>query len=109
MQELTGKIALVTGAGQGIGQGIALALAREGVDVVLAGRSLDKVARTAEMAMERGVRALPLACNVKDPNDLAVAVERCANDLGGIDKRWPGETGQRDKWIFCLTAAMVAA
>jgi NAD(P)-dependent dehydrogenase (short-subunit alcohol dehydrogenase family) len=85
MQELTGKIALVTGAGQGIGQGIALALAREGVDVVLAGRSLDKVARTAEMAMERGVRALPLACNVKDPNDLAVAVERCANDLGGID------------------------
>jgi NAD(P)-dependent dehydrogenase (short-subunit alcohol dehydrogenase family) len=85
MQELTGKIALVTGAGQGIGQGIALALASEGVDVILAGRSLDKVARTAEMAIERGVRALPLACNVKDANDLAVAVERGANDLGGID------------------------
>ena len=85
MSELKGKIALVTGAGQGIGQGIALALAAEGVDLLLAGRTLDKVAATAEMAGQRGVRAIPVACNVKDADDLARALERAVQDLGGID------------------------
>ncbi|HKT77267.1 MAG TPA: SDR family oxidoreductase [Sphingobium sp.] len=85
MSGLKGKVALITGAGQGIGQGIALALASEGVDLLLAGRTLDKLAQTADLVTARGVRALPIACNVKSALDLAAAVDLAARDLGGID------------------------
>jgi NAD(P)-dependent dehydrogenase (short-subunit alcohol dehydrogenase family) len=85
MSAMKGKVALITGAGQGVGQGIALALASEGVDLLLAGRTLDKVEQTARLAAERGVRAIPIACNVKDAADLAKAVDTAARDLGGID------------------------
>lgn len=85
MSALKGKVALITGAGQGVGQGIALALASEGVDLLLAGRTLDKVEQTARLAMERGVRAVPVACNVKDAADLTKAVDTAVRDLGGVD------------------------
>lgn len=85
MSTMKGKVALITGAGQGVGQGIALALASEGVDLLLAGRTLDKVEQTARLAAERGVRAVPVACNVKDAADLAKAVDTAVRDLGGID------------------------
>lgn len=85
MSALQGKVALITGAGQGIGQGIALALASEGVDLLLAGRTFEKVQETAQLAQERGVRAIAAACNVKDADDLAAAVDRAVTDLGGVD------------------------
>ncbi|HEY1635940.1 MAG TPA: SDR family NAD(P)-dependent oxidoreductase, partial [Acidimicrobiales bacterium] len=47
MGRLDGKVVIVTGAGQGIGAGIALAAAAEGASVVVAGRTLEKVERTA--------------------------------------------------------------
>lgn len=85
MSAMKGKVALITGAGQGIGQGIALALASEGVDMLLAGRTLDKVEQTARLAAERGVRAIPVACNVKAADDLTGAVETAVRELGGVD------------------------
>ena len=85
MRQLAGKVALITGAGQGIGQGIAFALASEGVDLVLAGRTLEKVEDTARQARQRGVRAVAIACDVKDPGDLAKAVDAAVGRLGGID------------------------
>ena len=85
MSALKGKVALITGAGQGVGQGIALALASEGVDLLLAGRTLEKVEQTARRAAEYGVRAIPVACNVKDVADLAKAVDTAVRDLGGVD------------------------
>jgi NAD(P)-dependent dehydrogenase (short-subunit alcohol dehydrogenase family) len=85
MGHLDGKIALITGAGQGIGQGIALALANEGVNLLLAGRTLDKVEQTARKAAERGVRAIPVACDVKLVDDLTRAVDTAVRELGGVD------------------------
>ena len=85
MSALKGKVALITGAGQGIGQGVALALAAEGVNLLLAGRTLEKVQETARLVEERGARAVPVACNVKAAEDLAAAVDRAVSDLGGVD------------------------
>lgn len=85
MAQLAGKIALITGAGQGIGQGIALAMASEGVDLLLAGRTLEKVEETARLAAERGVRAVPIRCDVKSADDLANAVDAAVTQLGGLD------------------------
>ncbi|MDE2618592.1 MAG: SDR family oxidoreductase [Sphingomonadales bacterium] len=85
MTDLTGKVALITGAGQGIGQGAALAMAAAGAAVAVSGRTLEKVEETARLVRERGGTALALACNVKSGDDLAAAVERTVGELGGID------------------------
>jgi len=58
MVDLKNKVALITGGGQGVGQGIALALAKQGSHVVITGRTLEKCETTAEMLRERGVKTL---------------------------------------------------
>jgi NAD(P)-dependent dehydrogenase (short-subunit alcohol dehydrogenase family) len=83
--KLTGKVALVTGAGQGVGQGIAFALAGEGAAVAVAGRTLAKVQQTATEIERRGGKALPIACNVKDAQALAGAVENVVRSLGALN------------------------
>ncbi|HXD03976.1 MAG TPA: SDR family oxidoreductase [Novosphingobium sp.] len=85
MTDLSGKVALITGAGQGIGQGVALAMASAGATVVVTGRTLSKVEQTAQLVAERGGTALPLACDVKSADDLAAAVEAAVNQFGGLD------------------------
>lgn len=85
MTDLSGKVALITGAGQGIGQGVALAMASAGAAVVLTGRTLAKVEATARIAEERGAAALALACDVKSDDDLAAAVDAAVGRFGGVD------------------------
>lgn len=85
MAELAGKVALVTGGGQGVGQGIALALASEGVAVTITGRTLAKVEETARLITEHGGKALAVAGNVKDAADLAAMVEQTVATFGGLD------------------------
>jgi NAD(P)-dependent dehydrogenase (short-subunit alcohol dehydrogenase family) len=71
---LAGQVALVTGAGRGLGRGCALALADAGADVALVARTasdLDDVAAAVEL---RGRRALPLVCDVTDAAAVAEAV-----------------------------------
>ncbi|WP_226016555.1 SDR family NAD(P)-dependent oxidoreductase [Novosphingobium sp. FKTRR1] len=82
---LGGKVALITGAGQGIGQGTALAMAAAGAVVAVAGRTVEKVEETARLVTARGGRALALACNVRSADDLAAAVASTVNEFGGID------------------------
>ncbi|MEZ5742498.1 MAG: SDR family oxidoreductase [Sphingomonadaceae bacterium] len=85
MTDLSGKVALITGAGQGVGQGIALALSAAGASVVLAGRTLEKVEKVATEIGERGGKALAVACNVKSADDLAATVEQAVAEFGGLD------------------------
>ncbi|MEP1594962.1 MAG: SDR family NAD(P)-dependent oxidoreductase, partial [Halieaceae bacterium] len=51
---LSGKTALVTGAGQGVGQGIALALAAQGASIAVTGRTMEKLENTCAQIEERG-------------------------------------------------------
>lgn len=85
MNQLAGKIAIITGSGQGVGLGIAQAFAAEGMAVALAGRSLEKVENAAQTIRAKGGTAIALACNVKNPADLAALTEQTAAQLGGID------------------------
>lgn len=85
MTDLTGKVALITGAGQGVGQGIALALSAAGAKVVLAGRTLAKVEAVAEVIRLRGGDAFPIACNVKEAADIAAVIDAAASRFGGLD------------------------
>ena len=85
MTTLSGKVAIVTGAGQGVGQGIALALSAAGAAVVVAGRTLEKVASTASKIESGGGQALAVACNVKDSADLQRVVEATLSRFGGLD------------------------
>ncbi len=85
MSALKGQVALVTGAGQGVGQGIALALATEGVDVAVVGRTLSKLETTCELLRERGVRAEAYELDVLKTESIAPLVARVAADLGRLD------------------------
>lgn len=85
MSELAGKVALITGAGQGVGQGIALALAASGVKVALAGRTLAKVESVAAEIAARGGEALALACDVKSASDLGAIVDQTVARFGALD------------------------
>lgn len=73
---LAGKVAVVTGAGSGIGQAAALLLAQHGVRVGLIGRTEEKLARTAEKIREAGGEALLAAADVSRPEQVETAIRR---------------------------------
>lgn len=85
MGDLSGKSAFVTGAGQGVGAGIAMALSAVGAKVALAGRTLAKVEATAKAIQERGGTAIAINCDVKSPEDCGTAIERAVKEFGGLD------------------------
>ncbi len=80
-----GKVALVTGAGRGIGRASALALAEGGADVVIAARTADQVEAVAEEARTFGVRAEPVVFDVMELDRLDELVRVATDRLGGLD------------------------
>jgi NAD(P)-dependent dehydrogenase (short-subunit alcohol dehydrogenase family) len=79
---LDGKVALITGAGQGVGRGIALAMAKEGAAIAVAGRTASKIDDTCAEILSIGGRAVPILCDVKVASDVIRTVEAA---FGGID------------------------
>jgi len=72
---LDGKVALITGAGQGVGRGIALAMAKEGAAIAVAGRTESKIKDTCAEIASFGGRAVPILCDVKVAADVARTVD----------------------------------
>jgi NAD(P)-dependent dehydrogenase (short-subunit alcohol dehydrogenase family) len=82
--DLSGRVALVTGASRGIGRALALGLARAGADVAVGGRSKDVDAVAAEIGA-CGRRAVALRLDVSHPEQSATAVAECIARLGSLD------------------------
>jgi 2-deoxy-D-gluconate 3-dehydrogenase len=81
--DLTGRVALVTGANTGIGQGIAVALAEAGADVALVGRS--PAEETEAKVRAAGRRAVQIRADLSTTAPIAGVVDRTLAELGGLD------------------------
>lgn len=75
-------VAVVTGAGRGIGRAVALKLAERGHDVALLARTVEQLDAVAGEVVARGRRAVALRCDVSNAGEVANAAERIAKDLG---------------------------
>lgn len=82
---LSGKVAIVTGPARGMGAAITLALAREGVDLCLAGRDTDAMAPVAAAVRALGRKAIVVACDVTDAIQVDQAVAATLAAFDGID------------------------
>jgi 3-oxoacyl-[acyl-carrier protein] reductase len=85
MTDLKNKNALITGAGKGIGKAIAIALAKEGVNVILISRTQTDIDQLADEASNLGVKSLALAADVSDMNSINGAVEKALSKFKTID------------------------
>ncbi|MBP1860055.1 SDR family oxidoreductase [Rhizobium herbae] len=110
--DLSGRRALVTGSSQGIGYALAEGLAAHGAEVILNGRSPDKVEVAVEALRKSGHAAHPAVFDVTDKDSVANGVAAVEADLGAIDIlvnnagmqfRTPLEDFPADKWDLLLS------
>ncbi len=85
MAKLQGKVALITGGGQGVGQGIAFALAAEGVSIAVAGRTRSKLDATVHAIEQRGGKAFAVECDVKSAASLKACVDAVVQHFGKLN------------------------
>ncbi len=80
---LKGKVAIVTGPAKGMGAAITLALAREGVDLCLAGRDMAAVAPVTKQVLGMGRKAIEVQCDVTEPAQIEAMVKKALDAFGG--------------------------
>ena len=89
MFDLTGKNAIITGSSKGIGKSIAMAMAKQGANVVISSRKVDVCEATAEeinnLKDEGAGKAIVIPCNISDKTALEMLVEETRSQLGQID------------------------
>ncbi len=85
MAGVTGRVALITGASQGIGRACALALAEAGANVALAARNEEKLASVVKEAEAKGVQAAAFRMDVADEDSVKAAVKSAIGQFGKID------------------------
>jgi NAD(P)-dependent dehydrogenase (short-subunit alcohol dehydrogenase family) len=82
---LAGKTALITGAGRGIGQAIAWAMAQQGADIVLASRTESELQETAKFITSTGRRVALIPIDLREAGAAARVVDEAVKTLGGLD------------------------
>ncbi|GLQ53205.1 SDR family oxidoreductase [Devosia nitrariae] len=83
--ELEDKVALVTGAGSGIGRAAALRLAEEGADLVLVSRTKDEIDTVAGQVRQRGRKAIAIPADISDEKAMMVVFEEIEEQMGRLD------------------------
>ena len=85
MGKLEGKVAIITGAGRGLGKQIAIRFAEEGAKISICARSLDRLADTEEKCRQAGAEVFCCVCDVTKISDMEAYVAATAAHFGGID------------------------
>ena len=83
--DLSGKVAIVTGGGSGIGRQMATGLAEAGADVALCARKPERCEEVARELGQLGIRAFGMRCDVRDPAEVQAVVDLTRAELGRID------------------------
>lgn len=100
---LTGKVAMVTGAAQGIGKAVALLLARNGADIIVADINLEKAEETAKEIQVLGRKALAVKVDVGSFDDVIRVVQTVLEEFSQIDILVNNAGINRDKLILRMT------
>lgn len=82
---LDGKVAIVTGAAQGVGKGMAMGLAAFGAHIVVADRNTEAAQATAKELEHYGVQAMPFTVNVRQPSEVKAMVQATMDRFGRVD------------------------
>ena len=105
--DLSGRVALITGAGVGFGEAISLGFAEFGCDIAACDLDIENPQRTAEKVRKLGRRAIALKANVAVPDDIFAMVDATVKEFGGIDilincagipQHDPAETTPLETW-----------
>lgn len=105
MKRLLNKSAVITGAGSGIGRASALRFASEGANVVVVGRTAQKVNETASLVRDAGGSAIALALDAADESNVETMIETCVDKFGGLDvffanaATWVGNVPMLDQTV----------
>ena len=116
---LEGKVAVITGAGRGIGKAIALAYGREGAAVGCIARTATEIKGTAAEIVRGGGRALAIPADVRDRHAIEGAFDETSRELGGLDivvinaganrDHAPVETGDPEAWRETIDTNLIGA
>ena len=119
MHDLTGKVAIITGASRGIGAATAIAMANAGASVVLAARTLDQIEAIAERIRDAGGNAIAVACDVSNFQAMENAVASCTDaygkldifvgNAGVIDPIGPLATSNPASWAYAVQINLIGA
>lgn len=114
--DLAGQVAFVTGAGQGLGQAVALGFAQQGAAVVSVDMNAETGQETARAIVAQGGRAISARCDVTRPEEVGAAVDRAVAELGRIDvlfnsagvtKRVPAEEFPLEQWRWIIDVNLI--
>lgn len=110
--QLDSKVAVITGAGRGIGRGLAIGFAKQGAKVVCAARAQTQLDETAQMIRSAGGEAIALRCDVTEAADLQNVYAQTRAHYGGVDivvanaggnfERRPVEESEIEGWAYTI-------
>ncbi|HBN86260.1 MAG TPA: short-chain dehydrogenase, partial [Clostridiales bacterium] len=85
MFSLKGRVAVITGASSGLGLQMAHGFAQQGADLVLMARRMERLEKIAEEFRAKGVKCLPIKCDVTNTDEINKAAEFAIKEYGKID------------------------